>query len=208
MKKNKSTSILNEMNGVPTVLANAVEGKDYINVSKHSKSELGKMLAYGHPVEINTVFGKVGTIRSAMDFITMPGYPVEFLSKKKLRQPEVAEINKLTKRTLPNYWAIVAYIVVERIKQDEKLQQLMIENEAQYTSFNMSKPQNFLGGAKLSMSVKNHKMSRYLSIIRHVEKMLKENTFTDENIQKFIEAAKDKPAKDIFDRLPFAMKTV
>ncbi len=189
--------ILNNMNKVPTVSSLQKEGIDYINVSKHSETELGKKLAYGHPIKTNTVFGKIGTIRSLMEFISTPNYPTELLSKQKLEPREIKRIP--SKRiSVPNYWAIVAYVICERIDQDDEVKELIKNNKLTYTSFN-KKRNDTLFDKEVVIGMPNHKMGRYLSIIRHIDTMLKEDKFTKENIKEFITACKDKPEQDIFE---------
>lgn len=197
--QNNPDNILMENITVPMVRGNDVEGVDYINVSKYSESELGKMLSYGHPVKVKTVFGKLGTVRAGMDFVKTPGYPTALLGKQKLSADEVNSIPR-KHVSVPNYWAIVAYIMCERIDQDPRAKKLLKENVAPvFTSFNTQSERQFFTKS-VKLSVPNMKMGRYLSIIRHIEKMLKEDRFTQEDIEQFVNDCKDHPELDIFEK--------
>ena len=92
----------------------------YINVSKYSDSKLGKVLSPGHPVSIKTLLGVVGTLRSAMVYIVTPNYPSNLLAKRSLKR---FERNKIPKQTIdvPNYWAVVTYLLCLRIKEDQEV---------------------------------------------------------------------------------------
>lgn len=61
------------------------------------------------------------SIKNFMDYVTKPDYPYELLAKPRLR---VNEIKRIPKETigLPNYWAVLAYALTERILQDKHLQ--------------------------------------------------------------------------------------
>lgn len=202
--QNNPDNILMEDISVPLVRGNDKEGVDYINVSKYSESELGKMLSYGYPVKVKTVFGKLGTVRAGMDFIKTPGYPTALLGKQRLTADEVNSIPRKS-TSVPNYWAIVAYIMCERIDQDSKVKKLLKENVAPiFTSFNTQDDRQFFK-TTVKLSVPNMKMGRYLSIIRHIEKMLKEDRFTRDDIEQFVNDCKDHPELDIFEKSTLMM---
>jgi len=185
---------------VYTVKPDMKEGKDYVNVSKYSESELGKSLAPGHPVSFDTIFGQPGNIRAAIDFVTMKNYPKDVMEKTKL---SIKDIKRIPEHSLgiTNYWSVVAYIISQRILSDKRLQQLMLENTAEYTSYNLSKPEELMG-KKISAVKYNDtvQMGGYLMILRNYDKMIKDDMFNRDEIEKFIKSLMKNPDKDLFDK--------
>ena len=193
----KTKSILAGYSKINPVMKVSVEGEDYINVSKYSDTGLGKALAPGAKANFDTVFGKVGNVRAAMDYIAIPNYPVKLLSKAKLT---ASDINKIPGKriSVPNYWSIVTYIMAERIKADEKLHDMLKENDVELTCFSkIGKATMF--GKEVFMSQPNKSMGRYIAVIRVLSNLIKEDKFTDENILDIVNQAKDHPEKGIFE---------
>lgn len=190
-----SSSLLNTLNHVPV----AIDGVTYVNIDHKSDSELGKRLSPLYPIAVKTMFGNIGTIKNFMDFIATPGYPYELLSMKKFGSNEIKRVPR-NRKSVPNYWAIVAYALCERIRTDSKLVELMQANTDPYTSFSKLKPGTFFD-KEISMSIPNIKMSRYLSIIRHIEQFIKEDKLNDETILSFINLCRDDVSKEVFDEM-------
>lgn len=188
-------SILNTLNHVPIGINEA----DCINVDHRSTNELGKMLSPLFPISVSTIFGTIGTIKNFMDFIAIPGYPREILALKKFGPKEIKSIPK-TRIAVPNYWAIVAYAICQRVKTNVKLISMIKKNTLPYTSYEKLEPGMFFDKEVL-MSTPNIKMGRYLAIIRHIEKMIKADNFNDDAILKFIMDCRDDTSKDIFDNM-------
>ena len=180
---------------IPKIDVNSKEGVDHINVSKYSTIDIGKKLAYGYPISIETVFGKVGTVRSVMEYIATPNYPKELLSKTKLSP---TDIKKIPKRKIPidNYWSIITYVLCLRVKSDKELIQLLKENTLPFTSYNINKVKYF--DTDVINFNYNYKMGKYLGIIMLIQELIKQDKFEDKYIQELIEFNKDVPDKDIF----------
>lgn len=192
----RSTSVLNAISYIPS------DDLEYINVAKSSDDELGKMLAPGYGYTFNTVFGSIGNVRNGMELITTPNYPMYLISKKQLTRKDIESIPS-KKINLPNYWAIVAYLLCSRVQADTDLIEAIAKNELEYTSVYI-KSTSAMGitGAVVSP---NLKMGRYLGIIRGISKMIKNNTFEDSDILNFVNLCKDQNNKPLFDGLPFKM---
>ncbi len=195
--------LLGKTAGVPEVLTfGKVDGVDYVNVSKHGKSELGQKLSPGYPLEVrvNTPFGPIGTIRNFQDFITRSGYPRKFLSKSVMTHKDVERISSLQPVGITNYWALMAMVLCERVRMSKTLKSLFrkLPKEAVFTSFN-SVGNKDLFGKKIQISVSNDRMSIYLSILRNIKIMIDQNRFNTENIRIFVEACKKVPESDLYD---------
>lgn len=187
--------------GVPVVMGDQVDGVDYINVSKHGTTELGQKLAPGYPLEVRvkTPFGVIGTIRNFQDYITKTGYPHKLLSKPKLFHNEADLIYKLEPVDVPNYWALVAMVICERVKMSKTLKSLLrkLGKNVVFTSFNEIAHRD-MWNKSIETSVSNSRMGVYLSIIRNIKIMIDENRFNDDNIRDFVMACMKDTSVDLY----------
>lgn len=196
--KTKSKNILNgKVSLVVPILKDQVEGKDYINVSMGSTTELGKRLAQKFCRSFNTPFGKIISIKAFSNWITTPGFPVEFLNKFKLTKEDISRIPK-ERISVPNYWSLISLVTYEKIKSDKELQEMIINNEAPYTTFEKFEDKEFFN-MKISQSIPDYGLGKYIAIIRYMEAALKEGKFNDEFQSWLIMNTKDDPEKDIMD---------
>lgn len=206
MKTNKTPSILNNNCSVEAAKHNEEEGVDYINVSKNSITDLGKQLSQGFPFEVKTVFGVAGSIRSALEYVSVPGYPQDILKLKYLNPKQIKSIPKNAKIKVPNFGAIMAYVLCMRIKDDKQLKSMLRKNKLRFTAIETQPPKE-LFGVMVEVSSVNQKLGRYLSAIRYIEQLIKENRFNMETITEFVEACKDHPEQDLFEGTAAPIKT-
>jgi len=194
VKKLKSKSKLSN------VTTGMVEGKDYINIAKLSKLDIGKELSPGYGFQFTTMFGKAGTVRSAMDYISIKDYPKDLLSKKKLLSKDIKRITG-KRINVTNYWAMVMYIVAERIKQDTALIETIkdMPDDIVITSLLTNEVKTF--GLVGSVYVVNTKMSMYVAVIKTFVYMIKNDEFTDDSILKEINDARVDDSHEFYDGL-------
>ena len=176
--------------------------KSIINMVKYSDSRIGKMLSVGAPIELTTIFGKIGTIRNVMDLIVTPNYPTRLLGKKKLSRDEISSIPK-TIVSVPNYWAIITYIVIERIKSNDMLMGHMRTTEYSYTCDNVKR--GVMLGKEIETSLPNKRLVRYVAIVNIVAGMIYANNFNNTTIKQFVQDAKDEDVP-LFTGVPFDVK--
>lgn len=199
-------SILSDRNRLESFI-NQVEGKDYINVGVRgqkdpSRSELGKLLALDNVQTFNTFFGKVNSMRSYLDYITIPNYPVKFLTQVPQLKQDYRSIQKDKRVSLPNYYSLVALGLIYKIKSNTRLQKLMKKNKLPYTALTKRK-QSELWGKVVSVTGIDNKLGNYVAIIRLLEEMLKDGTFyQDDKIEEFVNKCKSSPEEDIFAGIP------
>jgi hypothetical protein len=204
--RNRTNSILNEQNNVPSVSEEKIEGKDYINVGPSSTSAIGKALWIQSPVQLQTVFGTVRSIKSVMDYMKTKDYPLEFLRKSKFTRDDHLHIKRGKENQVNpvNFWAVVAYLLVCRVDQDSKLFNMLknMNKNIIFTSFNIH---NDLGMLNTEVTTKeyNYGLGRYLSIIRQVTSAIKEDRFDPSFARQFIRDSKDAYDKDLFDGVAF-----
>jgi len=142
---------------------------DYINIKATS-------LDMDFTKPFNTVFGEVLSIRRALDFVTRPKMRTEHLTKPKFSKDDRNHIySQVT--SLVNYWALVGYVVIERLTQDERLQKLLL-NDKELISADVTSNRTFRGETTVvTMDVSN---AMYLGVVREVVKCFREMADADE----------------------------
>lgn len=201
--KNKSKSILNARSKVecPT----GKEGS-MINVDLHSEDPLGKLLSDRHLFKFKTWFGTVNSLKSYMDFISTPNYPVRLLLKKRLSKADLKEIASTRKISIPNFWALVVMAMIDKVKANKELYNLLKENDKEFTSIGYN-TKTVIFGKEIEIETVNNKMGRYLAVIRLVEEIVKSGDIEDpEKIKYWVDQCKDKPNEDLFAAVPFIVK--
>lgn len=210
MVKVENKSILKDMTKLNNIVLGENEGERLINISVKSNNVLGRLLSPLHTSNTLLFCGRVAKIKAFMEAIKTPGYPLELLGKDFLSKKDLDSIPR-QKVELPNFWALVAYAVCERVKQDTKLMDMLKVNNLEFTILEKPKIVS-CGGKQMKIEVLDLRMSNYVSIVRHIELMIKEETFLkqDENgnyvtIDEFVNKCKAYPEKDLFEniQLPF-----
>lgn len=161
-----------------------VEGKDFINVSSYSKHKIGKMLAPGYPVSFKTVLGTTGSIRNAINFMTIKDYPIKLIGKKRLTSYDVKSIQSKESIKIDNYKAHLTYFIATRIKDDSVLVNRMkkLPNDIIFTSFNI----NTDSVLNIKSILYNDNQIMYCDIIESLFKLIKSDMFTNEHINKLV----------------------
>jgi len=142
---------------------------DYINIKTTSLD-----MDFNKP--FNTVFGEVLSIRRALEFVTRPKMRAEHLTKPKFSKDDRNHIySQVT--SLINYWALVGYVVIERLTQDDELQKLLL-NDKELISADVTSHRTFRGKtAVVTMDASN---AMYLGVVREVVKCFREMAEADE----------------------------
>lgn len=184
---------------------NDIEGKTFLNISSKTPGKVGRKLAYTSTFNaVNTLIGKITSLRPAMDYIITPNYPVRLLSKNNLTAKDIAKIPNKTIGVI-NYWAIVTHLVFERIYQDKLLLESLLElNEnINFTSFDVKK--NHGSGLNSNVTSYNKNTVKYVEIIGKIFNLLHTYKGVDlENAVKDLiyETKEDKNAS-LFHGVPF-----
>ncbi len=187
------------------------DGIDYINIDLTAESKIGKKLAIGSTFNaVNTLIGKITSLRTALDYLVTPNFPFKLLTKSKLSAKDIMEI-PTDKVWVTNYWAIATHLVFERIYQDKTLlNELLICNKnIEFVSFKESI--NTSSGLKSKVINKNKEMIPFINIVRSIFLLLKDNSkngVLDDNnlmkdIRKLILKTKSDENTTLFSRVPF-----
>lgn len=205
--KRVDNSILKDMNRLNNMVFGEKEGERMVNISIKSDVELGRLLSPMWTTHTMLFCGRVAKLKTFMEAIRTPNYPVMFLDKEFLSKEDIMSIPQ-EKVHLPNFWAIVASAVVERVRQDKKLTDMLKVNNLEFTILRKPKEIEY-AGRLIEMSLVDTKMANYVSIIRHIELMIKEETFGDKNkTNEFIEKCKSSPEEDLFANIQLPIREV
>ena len=215
MRKGKEKAVrlpdvLYKTSKLNTMALGEKEGERLINVSNRSEIELGRFLSPLHTSNTRLYCGKVAKLKTFMEAICTPNFPLEYLSKTYISSEDMKSLPK-AKVDLPNYWAIVAYAVVERVRQDKKLISMLKENTLELTALDKPKPVIILGKEYMDKTISGvcKKLVPYVSILRHIELMIKEEKFFNrEAVDNFILSCRSNPDKDVFDNCQIPLTEV
>jgi len=159
---------------------------EYININETSLCKL-------RPRKLCLVFGTVANIQRAIDFALYPNMPQSFLSKAVLTAAQASRLGR-QRRNIPNFWAYVGYVVIERISQDPGIGKLLLGDKE---IFNMivGKIPSYKGPLKTLKPIAID--SLYTGVVRAVVDVLR--------------ATRDSSAEDrisAFDKLIYDLKRV
>jgi len=178
------------------------DGVEYVNVSPYGVTELGRVLSPGYIRPFETIVGKVSSMRNAMDFLTREKYPKTFLGKTKMTTKDIEKISKLKKLHIPNYWAAVAYFLIEKIIQDKDTITALKElpPSIPFRSFRMIKHERH--GIVNYLVEENYELDKYLRILKTIHFKvyngeLKYNDVELDTIKKIVNTFKEDKTKDI-----------
>lgn len=187
------------------------DGIDYINIDLTAESKIGKKLAIESTFNaVNTLIGKMTSLRTALDYLVTPNYPFKLLTKSKLSAKDIMEI-PTDKVWVTNYWAIAAHLIFERIYQDRTLLDdlLLCKDDIEFVSFKVST--NTSSGLKSKVINYNKGMFTYINIVNDIFLILKNNTNDNElneiglmkDIRKLILKTKSDGNTALFNNVPF-----
>ena len=176
------------------------EGRDYISLWSGSKSVLGRALSYTNPRRFNTFIGEVSGIRRFVVYLSTKDLPISFLLKGKYTKEDHELVRSKESLSLTNYWAVVAYALIERIRNDKKLQEMIYENTLPFTAITWKKTPSILNNVpNMKVGVNNIRLANYLAIVRNIEALIKNDMFTSANMKELIKFHMVNKDVDIFD---------
>ena len=208
--KVKLPEVLYTTSKLNTLTLGEKEGDRLINVSNKSETELGRFLSPLHTSNTRLYCGKVAKLKTFMEAIRTPNFPPEYLAKNYISKEDMNALPK-ERVDVPNYWAIVAYAVVERVKQDKKLITMLKENTLELTALDRPKPVIILGKEYMDKTISSVclKLVPYVSILRHIELMIKEEKFFNRHTtDQFILSCRSNPDKDVFENCQIPLTEV
>lgn len=170
--------LLKKNSYIPTILSDYEDGVDYISIVNPS-TELGKMLSPEYSYEFKTIFGNVINLRRFMEYLNRDKYPSKFLTKAKLTKADITVIKKCKINHVKDYWIYILYGVIKRVSCDSKLIQLIKDNDIDYVALNTELVKDDLFDKEVSVKKHLTKYSYYVSCIRIVSNLIKEDKLED-----------------------------
>lgn len=164
------------------------EGVDHINVSVGSTNELGKRLAFNYHKPFQSVFGTVICMQRAADYLTHPGYPEKYLNEKSIPRETFQMIKQLPYRLLPNYWAVLFYLLTEKVKADRVLYSMLkkFDTNVILVSYHEEEKSFLSTNYTRKAKVANKNMDIYLGMVRTIIDMIQSGEFNSSGITKMI----------------------
>jgi len=178
-------------------------GQKFINISKQSDDIIGKKLSPGYGYVFDSLIGKVGNLRTAMEYIVTAGYPKRLLNKKRLTRTDILSVENKRKVELVNYWAIVVYLLAIRIQSDPDLVTALkaTTDDTYLTSFTTFKNKSL--GTEAVVNEINVKLSKYVSAVRLLAGLIQKDNFNDDSIKDLIVNVKANKELPLFHGVPF-----
>lgn len=187
------------------------DGIDYINIDITAENKISRKLAIESTFNVvNTLIGKMTSLRTALDYIVTPNYPFKLLTKSKLTAKDIIDIPN-DKVWVTNYWAIATHLVFERIYQDKVLLNdlLLCKDDIEFVSFKVSS--NTTSGLTSKVINYNKGMFIYINIVNDIFITLKNNFKDNEldtdklilDIRKLIIRYKSDHEVGLFHNVPF-----
>ena len=153
-RKTKNDMMYVDTNIMPTDLT-LDNLEDYINVAD---TALNKMTQ--EPFEL--IFGNVISIQRAIDYAVNASLLPSHLMQRKYTPPRTSSKNHLY---IPNFWAYVGYVIIERIRQSDELKMIYLQDKP-LVNVSIKKTNTFKG--TVSTITPNVADKMYTGIIRAV----------------------------------------
>lgn len=158
-----------------------VEGVDFINISNNATHSLGKQLNTYYVRQFETVAGKCNRVQNFIDFVKRPGLSYTYLLTTDFKAQELRKYKAID---VKNYWAIVAYTVYERLKQDPDLIAEMKENTLPYVAIRVIEKDTIVGQTLVRTRI--DRLDPYVEIIEKYNQLIREDKFTEEECKKVV----------------------
>lgn len=174
--------LLKDIDILENVSNDVVDGKNVINLFK-PESELGKLLDpfYNNKKNIKFLRYKIYSTKALMDFLRLDGYKEEWLGIKIHKNALKKEIQSLPTKIIPSYWGIVTLFLIQKIKNNKDLENLIMYNELPFIMYKDEIKEVTLFGKKFKMKTKMNNFHNYCKCISLISNIIKNNDFNNDN---------------------------
>lgn len=174
--------LLKDIDILENVSNDVVDGKNVINLFK-PESELGKLLDpfYNNKKNIKFLRYKIYSTKALMDFLRLDGYKEEWLGIKIHKNALKKEIQSLPTKIIPSYWGIVTLFLIQKIKNNKDLENLIMYNELPFIMYKDEIKEVTLFGKKFKMKTKMNNFHNYCKCITLISNIIKNNDFNNDN---------------------------
>lgn len=174
--------LLKDINTLENVSNDVIDGKNVINLFKPN-STLGKLLdPFGfNKKPIKFLRYNIYSTKSLMDFLRLENYKEEWLSIKIHKNSLKKEIQSLSTKTITSYWGIVTLFLIQKIKNNKELEELIKYNEIPYTMYKDEIKEVTLFGKKFKTKTKMNNFHNYCKCITLISNIIKNNDFNNDD---------------------------
>lgn len=199
IRTNETTKLINTITVLKTVSDAEKDGEEFINVALTGKTELGRFLSIMDNHMFNTFLGRTNSIKVFMEFLTVPDYPLEFLSRRKVTKEDLKDYLGKQAVSITNYWSLLAYALCSKIDAYKDIQEAMKKNTLKYTCIGKTQEHDLFGQYVVKTQQIRSDMVKYIAIVTLIEQLIKEDRFNKENIEKLCMDLRDDTTKDLLD---------
>lgn len=174
--------LLKDIDILENVSNDVVDGKNVINLFK-PESDLGKLLDpfYNNKRSIKFLRYKIYSTKALMDFLRLDGYKEEWLSIKIHKNALKKEIQSLPNKVSPSYWGIVTLFLIQKIKNNKELENLIKHNELPFIMYKNEIKEITLFDKKFKMKTKMDNFHNYCKCITLISNIIKNNDFSNDD---------------------------
>lgn len=175
-------TIFKDINIIENISNDAVDGVNVINLHKPI-SDLGKLLDpfTTSKKKIKFLRYELYSTKSLMDFLRLIDYKEEWLSIKIHKNSLKKEIQNLKNKTIPSYWGIVTLFLIQKIKLNKDLENLIKYNDLPYVMYKNETKEVTVFGKKFKMKSKMNNFHNYCKCITLISNIIKNNDFHNDN---------------------------
>lgn len=152
------------------------DGKDYIEIGRNAETRLGKYLGYTYERRISLPYGVFSNVYKAISYLALVDFP-DSLKLLHMTPDDVKLVRSLKQRKLTNYWVIVLYILIHKVRGDKTLRNMICETELDF---------HWYDGVKVTDGVTVHSsltsMGNYTAVVRLVSNLTRAGKIYDDDI--------------------------
>jgi len=130
--------------------------------------------------EFTLPFGKVINIRRAIDYAIYTSLHADSLMDPSLSPNKIKKLGG-RRKSIPNYWAYIAYVLIERITQSDELKEIINSNK-RIIDVTMKTVKTAFGDKVVVAPNRDNCM--YLGVVREVVKVIRNNVDSTDEVKQ------------------------
>lgn len=178
---NKYITRFDDIDIMENIPKDAKDGQNIINLFK-PKTELGKLLDLFTINKNKTKFLNLEfySTKSLMDYLRLEDYKEEWLHIRIHKNSLQKEISNLKYKNIKSYWGIVCLYLIQKIKEDKTLEDMLKNNELPFNMYKDNLKEVLLfGSKKFTVKTKMVNFNNYCKCITLISNIIKNNDFAN-----------------------------